>query len=162
MLFFSYATAGAAMVAAALYLFRRLRLFVTTSAMLVGALLLIYGPAALSFTLSSGQYGFLVRPLTGNVWVPASMFPAMKARIGDLDPIVASLNFSLALMYAGVILGIEIISRAFPARAAATELAVAGWSGPTVTDEDRGHLVLLIAIFALFLFMLFVSIRENH
>ena len=162
MLFLSYATAAAAMVAAALYLFLRMRPFVTTSTMLVGALLLIYGPAALSFTLSSGQYGYLIHPLIGNTWVPASMFPAIKAKIGDLGPVIASLNFSLALMYAGVIAGIEIISRALPARATATDAAVERWSSQTAADEDRGHLVLLIAISALFLFLLFVSIRENH
>jgi hypothetical protein len=57
MLFASYATAAAAMIAAALHLFLRLRLYVTTTAMLVGSLLLVYGPASLSFMLSSGEYG---------------------------------------------------------------------------------------------------------
>jgi hypothetical protein len=47
-LFGSYATAAAAMIAAALYLFLRLRLYVTTTTMLVGSLLLVYGPASLS------------------------------------------------------------------------------------------------------------------
>jgi hypothetical protein len=57
MLFASYATAAAAMIAAALYLFLRSRLYVTTTAMLVGSLLLVYGPASLSFMLSSGERG---------------------------------------------------------------------------------------------------------
>jgi hypothetical protein len=57
MLFASYATAAAAMIAAALYLFLRSRLYVTTTAMQVGSLLLVYGPASLSFMLSSGEYG---------------------------------------------------------------------------------------------------------
>jgi hypothetical protein len=57
MLFASYATAAAAMIAAALHLFLRLRLYVTTTAMLVGSLLLVYGPASLSFMLSSGERG---------------------------------------------------------------------------------------------------------
>ena len=162
MLFSSYVIAAAAMVAAALYLFLRLRLFVTTSTMLVGSLLLIYGPAALSFTLSSGEYGFLIRPLIGDVSVPSSMFPLMKQRIGDLDPIIAALNFSLALMYLGVIVGIETVSRLFPARAALTDAAIANWSGETIRDEERGHAVLLIAVSALLLFLLFVSFRENH
>ncbi len=162
MLFASSATAAAAMIAAALYLVLRLRLFVTTATMLVGSLLLIYGPAALSFTLSSGEYGFLIRPLTGDISVPASMFPLMKQRIGDLAPIITSLNFSLALMYVGVIAGIEIINRLFPARAFASEAAVARWSGEGVRDDERGHAILMIAISGLFLLMLFFSIRENH
>ncbi|TAI66396.1 hypothetical protein [Bradyrhizobium sp. Leo170] len=162
MLFTSYVIAAAAMIAAALYLILRLRLFVTTTTMLVGSLLLIYGPAALSFTLSSGQFGFLIRPLLGNIRVFSSMFPLIKEKIGDIDPVIISLNFSLALMYVGVIVGIELVGRLFFARATLTDAAVAKWSGEPVRDEQHGHLILLIAISVLFLFMLFVSVRENH
>ena len=65
MLTASYLTAAAAMIAAALYLFLRLRLFVTTTTMLVGSLLIVYGPTSLGFTLSSGEYGLPMRPLIG-------------------------------------------------------------------------------------------------
>ena len=162
MLFASYATAAAAMIAAALYLFWRLRLFVTTTTMLVGALLLVYGPASLSFTLSSGEYGFLIRPLTGNIGVPSSMFPTMQAKIGDLNPVIVAINFSLTLMYLGVIAGIEGINRLFLARAAATEAALAKWSGQTIQDDMRDHRLLLAAVSTLFVLMLFFSIKENH
>ncbi|WP_454629460.1 hypothetical protein [Bradyrhizobium cenepequi] len=162
MLFTSYLIAAAAMIAAALYLILRLRLFVTTTTMLVGSLLFIYGPAALSFTLSSGQFGFLIRPLLGNVRVFSSMFPLIKEKIGDLDPVIISLNFSLALMYVGAIVGIELVGRLLSTRATLTDAAVAKWSDEPVRDEQYGHLVLLIAISVLFLFMLFVSVREHH
>jgi hypothetical protein len=162
MLFASYATAAAAMIAAALYLFLRLRMYVTTTTMLVGALLLVYGPASLSFTLSSGEYGFLIRPLLGETAPPWSMFPQMQAKIGDLGPVITAINFSLALMYLGVIAGIESINKLFPARAAATEAAVAGWSGQRIQDDMRDHRLLLAVISALFLLMLFFSIKENH
>lgn len=158
----SYATAAAAMIAAALYLFLRLRLFVTTTTMLVGSLLLVYGPASLSFTLSSGEYGFLIRPLMGDIHVPPSMFPLMKAKIGNLDPIITAINFSLALMYLGVIAGIECINRLFPARTAATEVALAKWSGQNIQDNMRDYRLLLVVISALFLLMLFFSVKENH
>jgi hypothetical protein len=78
MLFASYVTAAVAMIGATLYLFLRLRLYVTTTTMLVSSLLLIYGPCALSFTLSGGEYGFLIHPLLGNITVPSSMFPIMQ------------------------------------------------------------------------------------
>lgn len=161
MLFASYAVAAAAMVAATLYLFLRLRLYLTTTTMLVGSLLLIYGPAALSFTLSSGYYGFLIHLPTRapDAW---TMFPAMKARIGDLNPAIAAMNFSLALMYVGVIAGIELVTRLLPARAAATEAAVAQWSAQPLSDDFQDYRALLVAMYALFLLMLFVSISENH
>jgi hypothetical protein len=162
MLFASYATAAAAMIAAALYLFLRLRLYVTTTTMLVGSLLLVYGPASLSFTLSSGEYGFLIRPLLGETAPPWTMFPQMKAKIGDLAPVTTAINFSLALMYLGVIAGIESINKLFPARAAATESALANWSGQRLQDDMRDDRLLLAVISALFLLMLFFSIKENH
>jgi hypothetical protein len=162
MLTASYLTAAAAMLAAALYLFFRLRLYLTTTTMLVGSLLLVYGPASLSFTLSSGEYGFLIRPLLGNIVVPASMFPIMTAKVGDLGPVITAINFSLALMYLGVIAGIESIDRLFPARTAATDAALTGWSRQTIRDDTGDHRPLLAVVSALFLVMLYFSIRENH
>jgi hypothetical protein len=162
MLTASYMTAAAAMLAAALYLLFRLRLYLTTTTMLVCSLLLVYGPASLSFTLSSGEYGFLIRPLMGEIVVPPSMFPMMEAKVGDLGPVIAALNFSLALMYLGVIAGIESIHRLFPARAALTDAALTSWSRQTIQDDLGDHRSLLVVIFALFLLMLFFSIREKH
>jgi hypothetical protein len=158
MLFASYAAAAMR----PLYLFLRLRLYVTTTAMLVGSLLLVYGPASLSFTLSSGEYGFLIHPLLGETAPPWTTFPQMKAKIGDLAPVITSINFSLALMYLGVVAGIESINKLFPARAAATEVALANWSGQRIQDDMRNHRLLLAAISALFLLMLVFSIQENH
>ena len=162
MLALSYATAAAAMIAAALYLFLRLRLFLTTTTMLVGSLLLVYGPTSLGFTLSSGEYGLLIRPLLGeNAW-PSSMFPMMQAKIGNLDPVIAAVNFSLALMYLGIVAGIESVNRLLPSRAAATEAALADWGTLSVQDDMRNHRFLLVVICALFLLMLSFSIKEDH
>ena len=133
MLFLSYAAASFAMLAAALYLLLRLRLFVSTATMLVASLLLIYGPAALSFTLSGGQYAFLIRPLLGKADIPSSMFPMMSGKVGDLGPVIIAINFSLALMFAGVIAGIESVNRLLPRRAAATDALATTPPGASIT-----------------------------
>jgi hypothetical protein len=58
MLAASYAVAALAMSGAAIYLCLRLRLLLTATTMLLGSLLLIYGPAYLIFILSSsGEKG---------------------------------------------------------------------------------------------------------
>ncbi len=162
MLFASYAAAAAAMILAALYLFLRLRLYLTTTTMLIGSLLLVYGPTSLGFTLSSGEYGLLIRPLMGEIGWPSSMFPMMQAKIGDLDPVITAINFSLALMYLGIIAGIESVNRLLPSRAAATEAALANWSRQSIQDDMRDRRPLLVVICALFLLMLFFSVKENH
>jgi ABC-type multidrug transport system fused ATPase/permease subunit len=162
MLFLSYAAASAAMLAAALYLLLRLHLFVSTATMLVASLLLIYGPAALSFTLSGGQYAFLIRPLLGNADIPSSMFPMMSAKAGDLGPVIVAINFSLALMYVGIIAGIEGVNRLWPARAAATDAALTNWNTQKLADEPAVHRLLIGILVVLALVMLWVSIKENH
>jgi len=162
MLTISYVAAAIVIFIAALYFHLRLRQHITTTTMFVGSLLLVYGPASLSFTLSSGEYGFLVRPLTGDIGVPPSMFPVMKAKIGDLSPVIEAVNFSLALMYLGVIVGIETINRLFPIRAASVEAELESWNKRRILDDERDHRLLLVVISILFFLMLFFSIKENH
>jgi ABC-type multidrug transport system fused ATPase/permease subunit len=162
MLFLSYAAASIAMLAAALYLLLRLRPFVSTATMLIASLLLIYGPATLSFTLSGGQYGFLIRPLLGNADIPQSMFPMMSGKVGDLGPVIIAINFSLALMYIGIIAGIEGVNRLLPARAAATDAALANWNTQGLADEPALHRLLIAILVVLALVMLWFSIREDH
>ena len=101
MLSVSYATAAAAMFGAALYLVFRLRLFLTTTTMLVGSLLLIYGPTFLSYTLSSGEPGFLINRLSGisaGALNPHPIFAIIRAKVPDFDAIIIAMNFSMALM----------------------------------------------------------------
>jgi hypothetical protein len=158
----SYAAAAAAMLAAALYLFFRLRVFLTTTTMLLGSLLLIYGPLFLSFTLSSGEAGFLIHRLSGLVGVPHPIFSIIKAKVPDLDAVVAAMNFSVALMYAGIIAGIEVVDRLIPRQIARMRTALANWNTQALRDETFDHRFLLIVILALFLWMSFFSIRENQ
>ncbi len=93
MLTVSYAAAVAAMLGAALYLFFRLRPFITTATMLLGSLLLVYGPAFLSYTLSSGEPAFLIHRLSGAAGSPHPIFSIIKAKVSDLDAVVAAMNF---------------------------------------------------------------------
>src|SRR5471030_985863 len=106
MLWVSYVAAAAGMLAAALYLFLRLRLFLTTTTMLLGSLLLIYGPAFLSYTLSSGERAFLIHLLSGVAGSPHAVFSTIKAKVPDFDAVIIAMNFSIALMYAGIVAGI--------------------------------------------------------
>jgi hypothetical protein len=161
MLFLSYATAACAMCAAALYLILRLRLLVTTTTMLLISLLLVYGPALLSFSLSSGEHAFLLRLLGMHVEV-RSPFPIIRAKVPDIDAVIVAVNFSVALMYLGIIAGIELVNRLLPARTATAEAGLRGWDGEPLRDELADHRLLLAAIVVLFLFMLYVSISEHH
>lgn len=162
MLSASYAVAAAAMLVTALYLFLRLRLYVTTATMLVGSLLLIYGPAFLSYTLSSGEPSYLISRLTGLTGSPHPIFAIIKAKIPDIDAVVIAANFSIALMYAGIIAGIEAVDLLFPRRIAAMRAALSKWNAESLHDDIGGPHVLLMVILALTALMLLYSITEDH
>jgi len=165
MLTTSYVTASVAMVLATFYLFVRLRLFLTTATFLIVGLLLIDGPAFISFTLSSGEPGFLLRLLSGTeTWPvhPHPIFAIISSKVPDLNPVITAMNFSIAIMYLGIIAGMELTTKLMPARSAITQIALKNWSTQNLKDELTNHRVLLAVIVLVFLAMLFVSIRENH
>lgn len=162
MLAASYVFAAAAMTGAAAYLLFRLRFYITTTTMLLGALLLVYGPATLIFLGSHGEFGYVLQLLTGGTTLPKSQFPAMATRVGGLDPVLIDINFSLGLMYLGIVAGVEAMSRLLPTRASAMQTGVGGWSRQSIGDDARTHRLLLIVILICLLLMLVVSIREDH
>jgi hypothetical protein len=165
MLSVSYAVAAATMFGAALYIFFGLHPYVTTTTMLVGSLLLIYGPTFLSFTLSSGEPSFLLIRLSGvstGDLHPHPIFAIIKGKVSDFDSVIIAMNFSIALMYASIIVGIEAVDRLFPKRVATMQSAVTGWNAQPLHDDVEGHRILLIVILALAASMLFFSITENH
>lgn len=165
MLSASYAVAAAAMLGAALHLFFRLRPFVTTTTMLVGSLLLIYGPAFLSYTLSSGESGYLINRLSGasaGGYHPHPIFTIIKAKVTDFDAVIIAMNFSIALMYVGVIAGIETVDRLFPKRIETMRAAVTNWNAQALHDDGGSNRILLIVILVLVGLMAFFSIAENH
>jgi hypothetical protein len=131
--------------------------------MLIVALLLVYGPAALIYTLTSGRPHFVISWLFyGVINPPHEIFARIKSKIPDFDAVVVSMNYSLALMYAGVIAGIETVNRLAQKKATKAESATSNWSAQHLQDEIGTHRALLAAISALALFMFFVSIAENH
>jgi hypothetical protein len=159
----SYAAAAAAMFFAALYLFFRLRLFWTTTTILVGSLLLIYGPAFLIFTLSSGERGFLIELIRGTAGqTPNAIFSDLKARVPDLDAAIVAMNFSIALMYTGIVAGIEAVDRIIPQRITKMRSALVNWTAQDLQDDRGNHNALLIAISAVLLFMLLFSMMEGQ
>src|SRR5581483_10527209 len=159
----SYIVAAVAMLAAVFYLFLRLRAYVSTTYMLVVALLLIYGPASLIYTLTLGRPHFLISWLLfGIINDPHDIFVRIRSTIPDFDTVVISMNVSLALMYAGVIAGIELVNRLAPIMAAKEALALSSWNSEALQDEDSTGRLLLVAILVLALFMLYISISEKH
>jgi hypothetical protein len=162
MLWVSYASAATAMLATVLYLFLRLRLFLTTTTMLVGSLLLIYGPAFLSFTLSSGEKAFLIQRLSGSIGIPNPLFPLINAKVPDFDAVLTAMNFSVASMYLSIIAGIEAVDRLFPKRIATMRAALINWNAQSLHKDIGNRRILLIVISVLLLLMMFFSIAENH
>jgi hypothetical protein len=162
MLSVSYATAAVAMIGAAVFLIVRLRPFVTTTAMLLGSLLLIYGPTCLTYTLSSGETAFLVQRALRSIGSANPLFPLIKSKVADFDAIVIAMNFSVALMYAGVIAGIVLVDRMFPQRIANMQSTVRNWRKDALHDDLCDHRFLLVAILAILAFMASQSIAENH
>src|SRR3977135_3627244 len=99
----SYVVAALAMSGAAIYLYLRLRLFLTATTMLLVSLLLVYGPAYLSFMLSSGEKAMVLERLSGSMGGKSPIFSIIHAASPDFGAIVIAMNFAIALMYVGVI-----------------------------------------------------------
>ena len=155
MLTASYTVAAVAMSGAAIYLYLRLRLFLTATTMLVGALLLIYGPAYLSFMLSSGEKAMVIQRLSGSMGGKSPIFSIIEAASPDFAAIVISMNFAIALMFIGVIAGIEIVDRLIPKRITAMEAALTGWNLQPLKDDVGGTRILLLVIACLILFLVY-------
>lgn len=162
MMLFSYCFAATAMSAAALYLRFRLRLFVTTSTMLLGGLLLVYGPAFLIYTLSSGEQYFLPRRLSGVVAGPHPIFSIIESRLGDIHPVIVAMNLAVGLMYLCIIAGMEVRSQAAPSQLVIVERALSCWKSQKLENELYDHRLLGVIILALASFMLFISWTEDH
>lgn len=165
MLSASYALAAAAIVGAAAYLALRLRMYVTTATMLLGSLLLIYGPLFLTYSLSQGEAQFLVHFLSygfGRSPKPGPVFATIGTKIADLDSVLIAMNLSIALMYAGIIAGIELVDRLATRRVTAMKAALREWNARPLADDEGSERILLIAIVILLAFMLTVSIIENQ
>src|ERR1700729_1046979 len=98
----SYVVAAAAILGATCYVYFRLHLFLTATTMLLGSLLLVYGVEYLIYMLSEGERGFLINHLSGMIGAPYPVFLAIKTTVPDFGTVLTSMNFSLALMYGGI------------------------------------------------------------
>ncbi|MDR6304578.1 hypothetical protein GGQ85_002288 [Nitrobacter vulgaris] len=143
----SYILAALAIYGAALYLIYRLQLYLTASSMLLGFLLLIHGPAYLAYMLFHGPQSVIYRRI------------AQSLRFND---IVMSLNLSIALLFAGIIAGIELVDHLAPSYANALQRGVVGWNDQPLAGGSAKSWPLFIVILALCLFMAWVSATEKH
>jgi hypothetical protein len=83
-------------------------------------------------------------------------------RRADFNAVVIAMNFSVALMFAGVAAGVGIVDRLVPKRVAAMQVSLADWNTQPLKDDVGGSQVLFVAIAGLALFLAWVSIREHH
>lgn len=162
MLVASYVLTALAICCAAAYLCVRLRLFLTATSMLLGSLLLIYGPAYLSFLLSSGEKAMLIARLSGAEGGKSVMYSMIQSASSDFGAIIAAMNISIALMFVGVVAGIEIVDRLIPGRAASLKIALANWNSQALRDSIGATRVLLVIAVCLTLFLTWISLSEDH
>lgn len=143
----SYVLAALAIYGAALYLNYRLRPYLTASAMLLAFLLLIHGPAYLVYMLFRG---------------PQSVIYLRIAQSLNFEGIVVSLNLSIALMYMGIITGVELVDRLTPRHVQALQTAIVGWDTQPLNAGRSRPWQVLILMLGLALFMIWVSLIEHH
>jgi oligosaccharide repeat unit polymerase len=143
----SYVIAALAIYGAGLYLIYRLDLYFTASSMLLGFLLLVYGPAYLAYMLFRR---------------PISVVDLRISNSFNFDDIVVSLNLSIAIMFVCVIAGIELVDRLAPRSAETLRQAISGWNLQPLRGGRTKPWSLLIVILALGLFMAWISVRERH
>jgi hypothetical protein len=143
----SYVIAAMAICGGGLYLIYQLVLYFTASSMVLGFLLLVYGPAYLSYMLFRR---------------PVSVVDLRVSNSFTFDEIVVSLNLSIAIMFVCVILGIEIVDRLAPRSARTLQHAISGWNFQALAEDQVKPWTLLIVILAVGLFMAWISARERH
>jgi oligosaccharide repeat unit polymerase len=143
----SYVIAALAIYGAGLYLIYRLNLYFTASSMLLGFLLLVYGPAYLAYMLFRR---------------PISVVDLRISNSLNFDDIVVSLNLSIAIMFVCVTVGIELVDRLAPASAKALQRTISDWNVQPLGGARAKPWPLLIAILALGLFMAWISVKEDH
>src|ERR1700757_1212764 len=129
----TYVIAALAIYSAALYLFYRLRLYLTASSMLVGFFLLVYGPAYLAYMLFRR---------------PISVVDLRISNSLNFDNAVVSLNLSIAIMFVCVIAGIEGVDRLAPRSAQALQKSISGWNLQPLSGGRSKPWPLLFAILA--------------
>jgi hypothetical protein len=143
----SYLLAALSMLGAAGYLFYKSRGYISAASMLLGFLLLLYGPAYLVFMLYYNQESVIYREL---------------AKAPYFDEATISLNFALSIMYLGCVAGIELVDRIARRSNDRLNHALESWNAQSLKGCPRFDGLLIAANLALAAFMIWVSIREHH
>src|SRR5882724_3531997 len=143
----SYVIAALAIYGAGLYLIYRLDLYFTASTILLGFLLLVYGPAYLAYMLFR---------------LPISVVDLRISNSANFHGTVVSLNLSIAIMFVFVIVGIELVDRMLPRSAQALRQAISGWNLQPLSEGNAKPWPLLFVILAMGLFMAWISVKEHH
>lgn len=143
----SHCLAAASMICGAIYLYRKTRLLICTTSMLLALVLIFYGPAYLVYILHYNVNSGIYRQL---------------AKSPYFDEAVVSLNVALAIMYLGCILGIEVADKLAAGRRGKLTLALEHWTKTPLTGNPRAASLLIALNLALSFFMLCISLYENH
>ena len=141
----SYVIAALAIYVGALYLIYRVELYFTASSMLLGFLLLVYGPAYLAYMLFRR---------------PISVVDLRISNSFNFDDTVVSLNLSIAIMFFCVIAGIELVDWLAPRSAQALRKAILGWNLEPLSGGRAKPWPLLIVILVLGLCMAWISLKH--
>ena len=72
------------------------------------------------------------------------------------------MNISIALMFIGVVAGVEVVDRLIPGRAASLRIALADWNSQALRDSVGGTRVLLVIAACLTSFLAWISFSEGH
>lgn len=143
----TFLLAALSMLGAAIYLVKKTRGFISATSMLLGFLLLLYGPAYLVYMLYYNQDSLIYRELMKTPYfVEASV----------------SLNLAIAITYLGCIIGIELIDRLAPRRTKRLTQALEDWNADPLRSASSVDGWLIAANVALIAFMTWTSIREHH
>src|SRR5260370_35425298 len=118
----SFLLAALSMLGAAGYLFYKSRGYISAASMLLGFLLLLYGPAYLIFMLYYNQESVIYREL---------------AKAPYFDEATISLNFALSIMYLGCVAGIELVDRIAWRSNDRLNRALASWNIKILKEERR-------------------------
>jgi hypothetical protein len=144
----SFLLASLSMSGTTAYLFYKTRGRISATSMLLGFLLLLYGPAYLLYMLYYNQRSLINREL-----MQAPYF----------EDAVNSLNLAISLLYLCCIVGIELVDRLAGQRTRNLTETLNNWNAypPRSVSgfEERWLIAIIIALIA---FMGWVSAREHH
>ncbi|MET4519809.1 hypothetical protein [Bradyrhizobium sp. I1.7.5] len=139
--------ASAAMIYAGFYLVFRCERYVSASTMLISFLLLIYGPAYLAYIL----------------WrLPISAVDKQISHSAHFPEVTIALNMAIGLMFLSVTAGIQLVNRLMAGSVQGTSAALSNWRNQPLKETYSAEVWLTCVAFALSVFMVWVSYREQH